>query len=217
MQKPDPYGEWVAFTSRRDKKGSAFPLQEELFDAARAAWPQILAHVRREHPDGDQGLEKSALAADTWEQVLQSVSRTLNRQKGRRSQISNLQSYLSGAFHHRFKRVLKKERRRGETIQLVSSIEELERLPGAQSSQSVSEIERAITVKEVAAQMDEWTRRVWEARQVGYSWKEIASRLGQNEQRTKMKFRYGLEKTRQRLADLLPRLKPKALSKDDQD
>jgi DNA-directed RNA polymerase specialized sigma24 family protein len=72
-------------------------------------------------------------------------------------------------------------------------------------------------VKEIAAQMDEWTRQVWEARQVGYSWKEIADHLGQNEQSTKMKFRYGLEKTRRRLADLSPKVKPKGPSKDDRD
>ena len=101
-----------------------------------------------------------------------------------------------------------------QTIQLVPSSDDLERLQGAQDLQSAAAIERAITVREIAAQMDEWTRQVWEARQVGYSWKEIAAFLGQNEQSIKMKFRYGLEKTRQRVADLLPRLKPKDLSRD---
>jgi hypothetical protein len=44
--------------------------------------------------------------------------------------------------------------------------------------------------------MDPWTRKVWQARQYGYTWKEIAGWLGMTEQQAKMKFQYGLEKTR---------------------
>ena len=210
MRKPDPYSEWVALTTNPAAKEDTFPLPEELLTAANAAWPQILAYVRREHSDRGLGLEKTSLAADIWEQVLQSVAKTLAQKKASISRITNLQYYLVGAFRHRFNRALKRERRRVQTIQLVPSIDELERLQGAQDVQSAAAIERAITVREIAAQMDEWTRQVWEARQVGYSWKEIAAFLGQNEQSIKMKFRYGLEKTRKRVADLLPRLKDPA-------
>jgi DNA-directed RNA polymerase specialized sigma24 family protein len=214
MRKPDPYSEWAIFTSRRDKTGNSLPLPDELLAAARAAWPEILAQVRRERIDRP-GTDKTSLAADIWEQVLQSVSKTLLRKRAARSRITNLQSYLIGAFRHRFNRELKRERRRGETIQLVESIEELERLKGAQDARSASDLERAITVREIAAHMDEWTRHVWEARQVGYSWKEIALHLGQSEQSVKMKFRYGLEKTRKRLAEVLRRPKPKGPGNDE--
>jgi DNA-directed RNA polymerase specialized sigma24 family protein len=87
----------------------------------------------------------------------------------------------------------------------VPSTVELEKLASARDTQWVSDLERAITVKEIMSHMDERTRRVWSARQYGYSWKEISRRLGLSEQQTKMRFRRGLEKTRDRVFDLLGR------------
>jgi hypothetical protein len=51
--------------------------------------------------------------------------------------------------------------------------------------------------------MDPWTKKAWQARQFGYSWKEIAARSRLSEQAAKKKFEYGLEKTRQRVVGLL--------------
>jgi hypothetical protein len=39
--------------------------------------------------------------------------------------------------------------------------------------------------------MDEWTRKVWAARQYGYSWHEIAEHFGLTEPQAKLRFRYG--------------------------
>jgi hypothetical protein len=202
MQNPDPYGEWVLFRSDLKDKTS-FPAQDELLAAAREAWPRVLAHARRELSDRSVSLEKIALAADVWEQVLRSVSRTLNRRQNHFPAISDLQSYLIGAFHHRFNRVLKREKARVERIELIASLHDLERLEGATDARYVSDLERTITVKQIVAHMDDWTRKVWKIRQLGYSWKEIARHLGQNEQQTIMRFRYGLEKTRQHMVDAL--------------
>jgi len=113
-----------------------------------------------------------------------------------------------GVFHHRFNRVLKREQKRLETIELVSSTLDLERIESAQDTEWVSELERALTVKQIISHMDEWTRRVWGARQYGYSWKEISGRLGLSEQQAKMRFQRGLEKTRDRLTNLLRERKP---------
>jgi hypothetical protein len=44
--------------------------------------------------------------------------------------------------------------------------------------------------------MDRWLKRVWIARQYGYSWKEIAEFLGTGEERAKVKFRYKLSMLR---------------------
>jgi AraC-like DNA-binding protein len=57
--------------------------------------------------------------------------------------------------------------------------------------------------------MDPWTKKTWQARQYGYSWKEIAARSGLSEQAPKKKFQYGLEKTRQRIVRLLKAAKAK--------
>jgi len=40
----------------------------------------------------------------------------------------------------------------------------------------------AIAVKEVLRQMDGTTRKIWQARQHGYSWKEISKWIGVTEQ-----------------------------------
>jgi RNA polymerase sigma factor (sigma-70 family) len=209
MQKPDPYGEWVILGSSQGKGDSPQPIDEELLAAAREAWPRVLAHARRELADKGLGPDKTTLAADVWEGVLRSVSRTFQRRRDDRTAVSDLQSYLIGIFHHRFNRVLKKERRRLDTIEFVPSTVELEKLAGARDTQWVSDLEGAITVKQVISHMDEWTRRVWSARQYGYSWKEISRRLGLSEQQTKMRFRRGLEKTRDRVFDLLGRRNPR--------
>jgi hypothetical protein len=215
MEKPDPYGEWVLFRSECGKDTDAFPVQDELLAAAREAWPHVLAHARRELSGRSVSLEKTALAAEVWEQVLRSVSRTLNRRRDHRPPISDLQSYLIGAFLHRFNRVLKKEQRYAERIELIASLHDLERLQGAVDAHWVSDLERTITVNQIVAHMDEWTRKVWKFRQFGNSWKEIARYLGQNEQQTIMKFRYGLEKTRQHMFDALRRQERKPPQQPD--
>jgi DNA-directed RNA polymerase specialized sigma24 family protein len=80
---------------------------------------------------------------------------------------------------------------------------------GAQDTEWVLELERAITIRQIIDRMDPWTKKVWQARQYGYSWKEIAAWSGLSEQAAKKKFEYGLEKTRQRILRLLKAGKPK--------
>ncbi len=203
MQKPDPYGEWALPGPEKGKDTGSSPAQEELLAAAREAWPHVLAHARRKLSDQGLDSEKTALAAEVWEGVLRSVSKALQRRRDHQPPIADLNAYLIGAFHHRFNRVLKRERRRLETIEFVPSTQDLERMESARDTQWVSDLERAITIREIVDQMDDWTRRVWKARQLGYSWKEIAEHLGLNQQQAKMRFRYGLEKTRDRLFGVL--------------
>lgn len=180
VQKPDPYGEWAILGSKHSEDKASYAIDEELLAAARQAWPHVLAHVRRELSDTALGSDKTSLAADVWESVLRSVSKTRQRRGGQGPPIADLQSYLIGAFHHRFNRVLKREHKRLETIEFVSSTVDLERLEGARDTDWVSELERAITVKQIIGQMDDWTKKVWSARQYGYSWKDISRRLSLN-------------------------------------
>jgi hypothetical protein len=165
MDKPDPYGEWVIWGNQPGKDKTSSPREEELLIAARAAWPRVLAHAKRELADRALDPDKPALAANVWEGVLRSVSRALQRKGDNRAPVVDLQSYLIAAFHHRFNRVLKREQRRLETIEFVPSTLDLDRMAGARDTQWVSELERAITVRQIIGHMDEWTRRVWRARQ----------------------------------------------------
>jgi RNA polymerase sigma factor (sigma-70 family) len=205
MEKPDPYGEWVLHKSKEAKDGIPHPVDEQLLAAARAAWPRVLAHAKRELAQKSSATETGALAAEVWEGVLKSVSKVLQRKSASSSTIGDLESYLFAAFHHRFNRVLKTEQRRRDTIELVSSTVEFERIESAQDTSWVSELERAITVSQIVAHMDEWTKRVWQARQYGYSWKEISKRMDLSEQSAKKRFQYGLEKTRENLLRVLKR------------
>ena len=111
--KPDPYGEWVLLLgTSQAPDGPPLAIDEELLAAARKAWPHVLAHVRGELFDKALGPERTALAADIWDQVLRSVAKTRQRNQDHRPPISDLESYLIGVFHHRFNRFLKKEQKR---------------------------------------------------------------------------------------------------------
>jgi RNA polymerase sigma factor (sigma-70 family) len=205
MDKPDPYGEWVLLGTKQGPGGPRLAIDEALLTAARAAWPRVLAHVRGELFDKELGPERTATAADIWDRVLQSVAKTRQRNKDHRPPISDLESYLIGVFHHRFNRLLRQEHRRTETIELVSSVLDLERFEAALDTEWAEQLERSIAVRQITDRMDAWTKKVWEARQYEYTWKEIASWLGITEQQAKMKFRYNLEKIRQNIGRLLKR------------
>ncbi len=201
--KPDPHGEWVLFGNKQGESGQPLAADEELLSAAREAWPHVVAHARLELGGKELGSDRTALAAEVWERVLRSVAKTRQRNKDHRPAISDLQSYLVGVFHHRFNRLLKTEQRRVETIELFSSTLDLERFESVLDTKWAEELERAIAVRQITNRMDGWTKKVWQARQYGYSWKEISSWLGVTEQQAKMKFQYGLEKTRQSIVRLL--------------
>jgi DNA-directed RNA polymerase specialized sigma24 family protein len=203
MEKPDPYGEWVLHKSKEAKGGIPHPVDEQLLAAARAAWPHVLAHAKRQLAQKNSATETEDLAAEVWEGVLKSVSKAVQRKGDSSSAIGDLESYLFAAFHHRFNRVLKIEQNRRDTIELVSSTLEFERIESAQDTTWVEELERAITIRQITNRMDGWTRKVWQAREYGYSWKEIAVWSGLNEQTAKKRFEYGLEKTRRNIVRLL--------------
>src|SRR6266446_10247687 len=205
VDKPDPYGEWVLFGIKDRPHGPPLPVDEALLAAARKAWPRVLAHVRAELFDRELGPERTALAADVWDRVLRSVAKTRLRNRDHQPAISDLESYLIGVFHHRFNRLLRQEQRRAETIELVASVVDLERFEAALDTRWAEQLERDIAVRQITDRMDAWTKKVWEARQYEYSWKEIASWLGITEQQAKMKFRYNLEKIRQNIGRLLKR------------
>lgn len=202
---PDPYADWVLFPTKEGGPPGSIALDEELLSAARVAWPHALAHGKREFSTARLGSDGAAFAAQVWEQLLRSVAKTRQRNRGQRPPITNLEGYLISAFRHRFTRVLVHEQKRAQMIALVSSSFDLERIENAKNADWVDELERAITVKQVTDHMDPWTRKVWQARQYGYSWKEIADWLGTPEDGARKKFEYGIEKTRQSIVRMLYR------------
>ena len=195
MPAPEPGPEWV-LSGVNPRLDTA--TESELSKAARSAWPKALAHVRQvqsRDPFDDDGI----LVAEVWESVLQSVSKTLGRMNGRRGEIGDLEAYLLGSFYHRLGRALKKEERREETIQLVSSAQELELLDKA-SRVAQGEIEGRVHAQEILDRMDEWSRRVWVAREYGYTWKHIGRVLGIPGDSVMLRFRRRMKILRARLS-----------------
>lgn len=183
--------EWVLSASLANAEAWGQDDLSELAIAARRLWPRVQAQARKElinkRPD-----DAIAVATDVWEAVLRSVAETMRRSNGKSRQILNLEAYLFGAFHHRFNRAMRQERRRREIVEHLPLGRDLERLRHAHDSNAVGDLDRSIQVKQTIESMDDWTRRVWMARQAGYSWKEIAKRLRLTEPQAKLRFRYAI-------------------------
>jgi DNA-directed RNA polymerase specialized sigma24 family protein len=205
MVKPDPYGDWVLFRSEESEARRSGSPDDELIAAAREAWPHVLAHAQKEFHQRGLGSDSPTLAAQVWEGVLRTISKARQRNSPDRPAISNLQSYLIVAFHRRFNKALLREQKRIEVIELISSSVEFERIESARDASWIEELEGAITIREITDRMDEWTRKVWQARQYGYTWDEIAEWLGTTAPQAKAKFQYGLEKTRANIIRLMKR------------
>jgi DNA-directed RNA polymerase specialized sigma24 family protein len=195
MPAPEPGPEWV-LSGANPRLESA--TESELSKAARSAWPKALAHVRQvqsRNPFDDDGI----LVAEVWESVLQSVSRTIHRMNGRRGEIGDLEAYLLGSFYHRLRRALKKEQRREGMIHLVPSTQELEAL-GKTSHAEQPDIEDRLHAQEILDRMDEWSRKVWVAREYGYTWKHIGRVLGIPGDSVMLRFRRRMKILRARLS-----------------
>jgi RNA polymerase sigma factor (sigma-70 family) len=169
----------------------------ELIVVARTLWPRIQVHAHREQPEKNSD-EALSFAMEVWEGVLQSVAKTIQRPNRGNWRIKDKEAYIFGAFRHRFNRALRKERRRRELIQHLPS-NDLEHVRQAHDSQAVRDLEQSIQINEAVRKMDTWTRKVWAARQYGYSWREISTHLGLTESQAKLRFRYAINRLRGRL------------------
>ena len=162
--------EWVLSAFLQNTEARGHDDVSELAIVARRLWPRVQAHARKELTNKTSD-DAMALATDVWESVLRSVAKTMCRSNGKGRPILNLEAYLFGAFHHRFNRALRRDRRRREMVEYFPLGRDLERLRHAHDSKAVSDLDRSIQVKQTIENMDDWTRNVWMARQAGYSWK----------------------------------------------
>jgi RNA polymerase sigma factor (sigma-70 family) len=188
--------EWVlaAFFSSREHAREEIT---ELLEAARRLWPRIQAHACKER-GGKSREDAVALATEVWEGVLQSVAKSLQRASGKRPVIQDLDAYLFGAFHHRFNRALLRERRIRQPLEQLPSNDGLGCIRHVHSSEAPRVFEQQIQVREAIEKMDDWTRKVWAARQYGYSWREIADHFHLTEPQVKLRFRYAITRLRTR-------------------
>ena len=198
MDSDDPVPEWIISSCSSATVPDADG-EEQLLLSARRVWPYVRALASRELGWRRDDPENATLAAEVWEGVLRSIVRSLRRLRISNTAIANMDSYLMGAFRHRFSRIRIRQKKREQTIQLVATTTELDVLAAKRGWHSVIDFERRIFAKQIFGFMDQWMRRVWTARQYGYSWKEIGLCLNKGEDSVKMKFKYRLSKLRSRL------------------
>jgi DNA-directed RNA polymerase specialized sigma24 family protein len=183
----DAAAAWVLLSGKKDNLDET---DQALQAVALRVWPRAEAYAKREL--SAQGLaDEMGLARDAWEHTLQSVSRTLHR-TFRLRPILDLDSYVFGAFAHRLKRLLKKQR----VIEFVPSSSELADLRATQDWDWVENLEQSLDLKEIVQHMDDWMKEVAFRRAFGHSWKEIGRDLGLSEGATKKRFFRGLTKLR---------------------
>jgi DNA-directed RNA polymerase specialized sigma24 family protein len=200
MPSSDPGPEWIIsnFSPASPADNST---QEELIVSARRVWPQLHSQANRELAGRRHDPENATLPVEVWEAVLESVAKSLRRLKTSCAEIVNMDSYLIGAFRHRFSRACRRQSKREQRLQLVASADELDVLAAKRGIRASVDFERRVLAREILSLMDLWLRRAWTAREYGYSWREIARYLGGSEQSAKMKFRYKLSMLRGRLED----------------
>ncbi len=192
LESPNLGPEWV-IGGPDDEAGNRSKSHERLLGAARNAWPNVLSYARlADVPDCEY------LATEVWEELLRSVLRTMRR-LGNLHHVTNLESYLIGAFRHRFQRALLKERQYRQKVLLTDSVEKLESLGRIPDWKPVEQLERELQVQQALKLMDPWTRRVWNYVKYGYSMKEIARRLDLTEFQVEFRYRRRIARLREYL------------------
>jgi len=182
----DAAAAWVILSGKREPDQG----EEALRAAALRVWPRAEAYARRELSTKGLG-DETGLARDVWEQTLQSISRTLHRTFPQ-GEIRDLDTYVFGAFAHRLKRLLKKQR----VLEFYPSNSELADLRAAQDWKWVENLEQSLELKEIVQHMDDWMKEVAFRRAFGHPWKQIGRDLGLGEAATKKRFLRGLQKLR---------------------
>src|SRR5215470_14243957 len=161
--------------------------------AAVRVWPRVKALARRE-------LSGTSLAGDVsvvweiWEQTLESLSNTLRRRLRLRL-IRDLDSYVFGAFAHRLREVLRKER----TIEFVPSNSELAELRQTQDWSWVAAFENTLELKRAVDEMDDLMREVLHRWAFDEPWDAISKDTGLTTNALKKRLAYHLKKIRSRM------------------
>ena len=97
MPSPELNPDWVLSRDSPNNKAQPLDPDNQLITVASRLWPRVQAHARREF--GNKNAEESAaFAAEVWEGVLQSVSKTLQRRTGKGAEIVDLEADRSGPF-----------------------------------------------------------------------------------------------------------------------
>jgi hypothetical protein len=156
-------------------------ISPEVYRAAGELWPQAEGFVHSKLHDCPAGMRLMLKAAAT-------VSRKRREQP---DQIRDLKAYLWTTFKHFISDEVEKESRYQPL--------ELERQPeNGANGHSESPYDQ-ILIEEVMAQMDSWTRKVFELRVLGYQFEDIAQMFKMRPDLLRSKFHKEIKKLSHRL------------------
>jgi DNA-directed RNA polymerase specialized sigma24 family protein len=153
----------------------------EVYRAAGELWPQAEGFVHSKLRDCPAGMELMLKAAAT-------VSRKRREQP---DQIRDLKAYLWTTFKH----FISDEVEKGNRYQLL----EPEQQPENDARGPSEALDDQILIEEVMAQMDRWTRRVFELRVLGYQFEDIAQMFNMRPHLLRSKFHKEIKKLSRRL------------------
>ncbi|HEU0173675.1 MAG TPA: hypothetical protein VFV58_05385 [Blastocatellia bacterium] len=154
----------------------------EVYQAAGELWPQAESFVNSKLRDCPAGMRLMLKAAAA-------VSRKLQEQP---DQIRDLKAYLWTTFKRHIYEEVEKENRYQPL--------EPEQQPTNDARARSETLHDQILIEEVMAQMDSWTRTVFELRVIGYQFEDIAQMLKMRPNLLRSKFHKEIKKLSRRLS-----------------
>ncbi|HZF37554.1 MAG TPA: hypothetical protein VE715_01915 [Blastocatellia bacterium] len=154
----------------------------EVYQAAGELWPQAESFINSKIHDHSAGMRLMLKAAAA-------VSRKRQEQP---DQIRDLKAYLWTTFKHNIYEEAEKENRY-QPLELEQQSKNDAHIP----SEALND---QILIEEVMAQMDSWTRTVFELRVLGYQFEEIAQMLKSRPKLLRSKFNKEIKKLSRRLS-----------------
>jgi DNA-directed RNA polymerase specialized sigma24 family protein len=154
----------------------------EVYQAAGELWPQAESLINLKLHDNSAGMRLMLKAAAA-------VSRKRHEQP---DQIRDLKAYLWITFKHNIYEEAEKENR----YQPLEP-EQLSKNDAHIPSEALND---QILIEEVMAQMDSWTRKVFQLRVIGYQFEEIAQMLKSRPNLLRSKFNKEIKKLSRRLS-----------------
>lgn len=182
--------EWVL----QEETASGCAVAERVQHTARETWPFVRNRALKELANKPWIQDHSTFISEIWEGVLRA---TAARIKEDCLEVADLRAYLIGAFNRRFTGALMKAKEKRNVLEflpLQDGVDDSHSL--AIDKQSARNLQRDVEVKDIVALMDDWTRNIWDSRRFGYSWKEIARSLRSDEEKTRLRYAYALDKIR---------------------
>jgi hypothetical protein len=163
---------------------------------AKEIWPFVRSRALKELANKSWIQDHATFISEVWEEVL---CATAVRIKEDCLEVEDLRAYLIGAFNRRFTGALMKAKERRNVLEFLPLPEDIEETELAVDRQSAQNIQREMEIQEILTLMDEWTKKIWTFRRYGHSWKDIARVLRSDEEQTRLRYTYALDKIRVRV------------------